>query len=143
MSRPEKRVAVFATEPVTGKIGGLGVRQLEVARELSRHFEVRLLTPFKVGPHNEPFPVKRVTYEQPSTLTPHIKWADSVYSISLSVLRVARRHNKPVAADLLTRRHCLQYLLAGGLILDLIGKVFGYFIVNVGIYQRPSYIFNG
>ena len=101
MSRPEKRVAVFATEPVTGKIGGLGVRQLEVARELSRHFEVRLLTPFKVGPHNEPFPVKRVTYEQPSTLTPHIKWADSVYSISLSVLRVARRHNKPVAADLL------------------------------------------
>ncbi len=101
MSRPKNCVAVFATEPVTGKIGGLGVRQLEVARELSRHFEVRLLTPFKVTSHNEPFPIKQIIYEKPSTLSPHVKWSDSVYAISLSVLPVARRHNKPVAADLL------------------------------------------
>ncbi len=101
MSQPKKRVAVFATEPVTGKIGGLGVRQLEVARELSRHFEVRLLTPFKVGPHNELFPIRKIAYGQASTLTPHVKWADSIYAISLSALAVARRHNKPVAADLL------------------------------------------
>ena len=96
-----KRVAVFATEPVTGKIGGLGIRQLEVARELARHFEVRLLTPFAVGEHAEPFPVQRIVYEQPATLRPHVKWADVVYSIALSVLPVARRLNTPVAADLL------------------------------------------
>ncbi len=101
MSRPKKCVAVFATEPVTGKIGGLGVRQLEVARELSRHFEVRLLTPFKVTANDEPFPIKQIIYEQPATLTPHVKWADSIYAIALSVLPIARRHNKPVAADLL------------------------------------------
>ncbi len=101
MSRRKQCVAVFATEPVTGKIGGLGVRQLEVARELSKHFEVRLLTPFKVTAHNESFPIKQIVYEQASTLTPHIKWADTVYSIALSVLPVARRLNKPVAADLL------------------------------------------
>ncbi|MFQ5483099.1 MAG: hypothetical protein ACE5ER_10110, partial [Nitrospinaceae bacterium] len=95
------KVAVFATEPVTGRIGGLGIRQLEVARELSRHCEVRLLTPFQVQEHQESFPVQRIVYEQPSTFRDHIRWADAVYSISLSVLPEARKFNKPVAADLL------------------------------------------
>jgi tetratricopeptide (TPR) repeat protein len=96
-----KRVAVFATEPVTEKIGGLGIRQLQVARTLKKHFEVRLLTPFKVGSHHERFPVEQITYEDASTFESHVQWADSVYAIALSVIPVAQKHNKPLAVDIL------------------------------------------
>ncbi len=95
------RVVVFATEPVTGKIGGLGIRQLQVARTLNKHFDVRLLTPFRVDTHKESFLIRQIFYEQTSTFEKHIRWAETVYSISLSVIPVAQKYNKPLVADLL------------------------------------------
>ncbi len=100
MPKPN-RVVIFATEPVTGKIGGLGIRQLQVARTLNKHFKVRLLTPFHVDIHKENFPIKQIIYEQTSTFEKDIRWANTVYSISLSVIPVAKKYNKPIVADLL------------------------------------------
>ena len=58
-----RKIAVFATEPVTGKIGGLGIRQLQVARTLAKNFSVRLFTAYRVDAHKEPFEISQIDYE--------------------------------------------------------------------------------
>ncbi|MBI5178597.1 MAG: glycosyltransferase family 4 protein [Nitrospinae bacterium] len=101
----KKKIAVFATEPVTGNIGGLGIRQLEVARELHRKgFSVRLITPFPVGEHREKFPVEHIQFfHHPALAEEPLRWADALYASQPSphFLRLARDMNKPVAVDLL------------------------------------------
>ena len=67
-----KKIAIFGVEPVTGKLGGLGIRQLEITRVLCRHFNVQLLTPFEIGSHKEKFLIKAIDYENPETWYSHI-----------------------------------------------------------------------
>ncbi|MDH5541627.1 MAG: hypothetical protein OEY64_01550 [Nitrospinota bacterium] len=98
-----KKIAVFGTEPVTGKIGGLGIRQLEVARVLSKTFNVRLITPYIVETHREKFPIDRVNYHSPEEIDEVVNWADAVYTNQPAplVMKMAEKRNKPVAVDLL------------------------------------------
>lgn len=107
-----RKIAVFATEHVTGEIGGVGIRQLEVARELSRHFEVRLFTDFRIGPHKERFRIEPVNYELPHTLEEPVRWADVVYSIQLNVVPFTQKYHKPLVIDLLVHEYFedLEYL---------------------------------
>ncbi len=105
MADRKKRVALFATEPVTGRIGGLGIRQLEAARELHRRrFEVRLITPFPVGEHKEKFSVEhRHFFHDHSLAQEPMLWADAIYTSQPTpiFLRMAQEAGKPVAVDLL------------------------------------------
>ena len=100
-----RKIAVFGVEPVTEKLGGLGIRQLEISRTLSRHFDIRLLTPFEVTHHKEKFPIKRINYENPETWDSHIQWAEIVYTTHPGVARVVRNMEKFVVIDLLVHEY--------------------------------------
>ena len=101
MPKRKRRIAVFASEPVTGRIGGLGIRQLEIARVLSRLFEVRLLTPYTITGQKEIFPIKKISYENQNTLETHVLWADSIYAHHPAVAKYAKKYKIPLAVDLL------------------------------------------
>lgn len=103
MSR--KKVGIFGTEPVTGKIGGLGIRQLEIARALHRDFEVRLFTPYPVTSHDELFPIVKINYEHSELMEAPVRWADVLYCNNPGVVPLARKYNKPVAVDLLVHEY--------------------------------------
>ncbi len=105
MPRRKNRIAIFASEPVTGKIGGLGIRQLEIARVLSRSFEVRLLTPYEITEHEETFPLEKISYEYPNTLENHVRWADALYAHHPAVAYYAKKYKTPVAVDLLVHEY--------------------------------------
>ncbi|MFQ5671494.1 MAG: tetratricopeptide repeat protein [Nitrospinales bacterium] len=100
-----KKVAVFATEPVTGRLGGLGIRQLQVARTLAKFFEVRLFTEYRVERHREPFQILQIDYEQSHTLEEPVRWADVVYSSQPAVAPFTKKFGKPVAVDLLVHEY--------------------------------------
>gem|GEM_PF-1316467 len=104
MSKRNK-VAVFANEPVTGSLGGLGIRQLQVARTLAKFFEVRLFTSYQVGRHKEPFEILQINYEQPHTLEDPVRWADVIYSSQPAVAPFTKKFGKPVAVDLLVHEY--------------------------------------
>ncbi len=105
MPKRKNRIAIFASEPVTGRIGGLGIRQLEIARVLSRFFEIRLLTPYEITDHKEKFPIKSISYEYPNTLEPHIRWADAIYAHHPAVAPYSKQYKTPVAVDLLVHEY--------------------------------------
>ncbi len=105
MPKRKSKIAVFASEPVTGRIGGLGIRQLEIARVLARFFDVRLLTPYEITDHKETFPIKKISYEYPNTLETHVRWADSIYAHHPSVASYAKKYKTSVAVDLLVHEY--------------------------------------
>ena len=105
MPKHKNKIAVFASEPVTGRIGGLGIRQLEIARVLSRHFEVRLLTPYAITSHKESFPIEKISFESPNTLSPHVQWANAVYAHHPAISAYAKKYKVPVAVDLLVHEY--------------------------------------
>jgi hypothetical protein len=98
----KKRIVVFGTEPVTGKIGGLGIRQLETARTLSKHFEIRLVTPFEVGEHTEKFHIEYCLLHRPELVVEHVKWADAVFACQPTpdLARTIEREGRPLAIDI-------------------------------------------
>lgn len=100
-----KKIALFGTEPVIGKIGGLGIRQLEISRELNRHFEVRLFTPFPVTKHKESFKIQKINYEKPETIESQVRWADIVYSSHPIIGPFSRKYHKPLVVDLLVHEY--------------------------------------
>ncbi|MEE8484003.1 MAG: glycosyltransferase family 4 protein [Nitrospinota bacterium] len=102
MPARRKRVAVFATEPVTEKVGGLGIRQLECARALSRRFDVRLLSTFAVGDHKEKFSVIELPDYRPHSVEAQVRWADVICTTrpDADFLRLVKTFKKPVAVDL-------------------------------------------
>jgi glycosyltransferase involved in cell wall biosynthesis len=101
----KNRIAIFASEPVTGRIGGLGIRQLEITRVLSSLFEVRLLTPYEITDHKEKFPIKKISYEYPNTIETHVRWADLIYAHHPAVASYAKKYKTPVAVDLLVHEY--------------------------------------
>ncbi len=97
-----KRVAVFSTEAVTGCIGGLGIRQLEVARALSRKFDVKLFTMQPSAGHKEKFAIETLPDYSAGTVEKHFQWADSICATrpKPDFLMLAGDMKKPVAIDL-------------------------------------------
>lgn len=100
-----RKIAVFSTEPVTEKLGGLGIRQLEIARVLNQTFKVKLLTPFPIKSHKEKFTIELINYEYPETFEPYLRWADAAYVNHPVVGTYARKYGKPVAVDLLVHEY--------------------------------------
>lgn len=100
-----KKVAVFATEPVTERIGGLGIRQLEIARTLAKHFDVRLLTEYRVGSHKQRFKIEQIDYERSHSLEEPIRWADVVYGHQPQIGPLVKKFKKPCAVDLLVHEY--------------------------------------
>jgi len=98
----QKKIAIFGTEPVTGKIGGLGIRQLEIARVLSRKYNLTLYTPFSVGTHHEPFPIKRILYSDAKKVQSAVKKSDVIVSCQprRNITLMAKKLNRPIAVDL-------------------------------------------
>lgn len=100
-----KKIVIFGTEPVTGNIGGLGIRQLEAARLLHRRgFAVRLITPYPVTTHSEPFIVEhRHIFRDPSLADEPLGWADAVYASQPSPVFAQKcaARGVPVVVDLL------------------------------------------
>jgi glycosyltransferase involved in cell wall biosynthesis len=105
LPKHKNRIAIFASEPVTGRIGGLGIRQLEITRVLSKLFEVRLLTPYEITDHKEEFPIKKISYEYPNTIETHVRWADVVYAHHPAVASYSKKYKTPVAVDLLVHEY--------------------------------------
>ncbi len=105
MPKRKSRIAIFASEPVTGRIGGLGIRQLEIARVLSRFFEVRLLTPYEITNHKETFPIQKISYEYQNTLETHVRWADAIYAHHTAIANYAKKYKTPIAVDLLVHEY--------------------------------------
>lgn len=105
MTRTGKKVAIFGTEPVTGNIGGLGIRQLEAARLLHRRgYIVRLITPYPVTAHREPFAVEyRHVFSNPALADEPLAWADAVYVSQPTPIfaKKCAERGVPVVVDLL------------------------------------------
>ncbi len=102
MPKSKRKVAIFGHEPVTGKLGGLGIRQLEIARTLAKQFEVRLMTAYEPEGHLEKFPIKKIRYQDIGSVKQHIKWADIVFASQPAyfVTQLTTEMKKPLALDL-------------------------------------------
>ena len=96
-----KRVAVLAPEPIRPRMAGMGIRALELARALSREFEVRLLVPNEAAQAREVAGALEVAAVQEGALADAARGADAaVVSGHAANWWFHQVPDVPVAADL-------------------------------------------
>jgi glycosyltransferase involved in cell wall biosynthesis len=96
-----KRVAILAPEPIRPRMAGMGIRALELARALSREFEVRLLVPNEAAQAREVAGTLEVVAVQEGDLAEAARGADAaVVSGHAANWWFHQVPDVPVAADL-------------------------------------------
>jgi glycosyltransferase involved in cell wall biosynthesis len=96
-----KRVAILAPEPIRPRMAGMGIRALELARALSREFEVRLLVPNEAAQAREVAGTLEVVAVQEGALAEAARGADAaVVSGHAANWWFHQVPDVPVAADL-------------------------------------------
>ena len=103
-SESRRRVLVITGDPIAPAMAGPGIRACELARELSRHADVRVASLTHVEPINVPF---EVVSAHRSKLIPHVHWADVVIvqGFVMSLNPWLARTNKVIVADLYDPMH--------------------------------------
>ena len=101
MTASLKRVAILAPEPIRPRMAGMGIRALELARALSREFEVRLLVPNEAAQAREVAGTLEVVAVQEGALAEAARGADAaVVSGHAANWWFHQVPDVPVAADL-------------------------------------------
>lgn len=71
-------VVVITGDPVGERMAGPAIRAWHIAKELSQEHDVRLLSMSRAVSTDDSFDVGEISHHRPSSVVPHVKWADVI-----------------------------------------------------------------
>jgi GT2 family glycosyltransferase/glycosyltransferase involved in cell wall biosynthesis len=104
------RVVVLTGDPLGDKMAGPGIRAWNIATELARDNDVRLLSSGTVSVSSPAFAVEEVSYHRPSSIDAHVAWADVVVvqGHGLALFPALQRSGTVLVVDLYDPMHLEQ-----------------------------------
>ncbi len=102
MGLMKNSLLIIAQEPITERLGGLGMRQYEIARHLREDFHVVLTTPWPTSRKPKGFDIVHIPYEDLDSYQKYIRDSDIVYinSVPSSILSLLEKGGKYIIVDL-------------------------------------------
>ncbi|GAA4175543.1 glycosyltransferase [Gryllotalpicola koreensis] len=105
-----RRILIITGDPVGARMAGPAIRAWNMARILSKDNDVRLVSMNSAVHRGEPFEIAEVSYHRPSSMNPHVGWADVIITQghALSLFPALEKSGKYLIVDIYDPMHLEQ-----------------------------------